>query len=880
MFGIRTIAVGSVISLVTASLVGAATSANAVEWSSAAQISADASSTVQAQGAPVFAQSADGMTVTAVWRSDNATSQGVILANRSTDAGVTWQANPTQISDEASATVKAQTPVISASSDGDTVTVAWASRSGEFGEIYANRYVDGSWSGSPALLSNPADTNSRAGDPILIGSASGSAATVVWRTQVGASLGQIESNGFTDGAWANGPTLISLSTGGGANSTDVRAVGSTDGSVVTAVWRTISGGLGAVYANRFSASAWGGSPDLISAAAASTANAQSAPAIVTNPSGAQVAVAWQSGVSGNGQIVSSAFASGAWSGPELVSSAAASAANASAPKLVASTDLSSVTAVWQSRNVANGEVYAGRRTAGTWAANPTLISVAAASSTNVQSLGQVASNPAGDTVTVVWRSYDQFNGEIYANRFSSNSWASATRLSNAAASNFQADEPQLSTSVDGSIATVAWSSNTQSFNREVYANRFDGTWSGVELISAPASSNARASSVAPGIVTTADGESTSVVWKSANSSFQGSVLSSEFSGSQWSDPVQISSPPSAAANALDPVTSMNTAKDRVIVGWPAQNASNQSAVFAAAVLTTQSLTFGSAPEVTVGGTGTVNAESNAPNATVVYTSDDPTACTVDGNTVTGLVAGTGNCTITANSAAVGAYSAAEPQSQTFSIAMAPPTPAIGVELGCLPAQVIPGERVTACVNIVDGQDGRSDVHTGIGPRSASTGSGTATVMLNGQPVCSATISSGRGRCRVLISQKGNLRFTASFDGVVDGVTVAAASGRAGSQMVSSRSIAIHKAKRRVVGCRVHLNVAGLNETPGQVVRVQFKAAGASKWRQATKAKVKKNQRWAASVRMTVKPKLVRASNGSATTKPFKVTARTASIRAC
>lgn len=99
-------------------------------------------------------------------------------------------------------------------------------------------------------------------------------------------------------------------------------------------------------------------------------------------------------------------------------------------------------------------------------------------------------------------------------------------------------------------------------------------------------------------------------------------------------------------------------------------------------------------------------------------------------------------------------------------------------------------------------------------------------------------------------------------------------------MVSSRSIAIHKAKRRVVGCRVHLNVAGLNETPGQVVRVQFKAAGASKWRQATKAKVKKNQRWAASVRMTVKPKLVRASNGSATTKPFKVTARTASIRAC
>jgi len=858
----------------------AVSSANAVEWSSAAQISADASSAVQAQNAPVFAQSADGMTVTAVWRSDNATSQGVILANRSTDAGVTWQANPTQISNAASATVKAQTPVISASSDGDTVTVAWASRSGDFGEIYANRYVDGSWSGSANLLSNAADTNSRAGDPIIIGSASGAAATVIWRSQVGASLGQIEANGLTDGAWANTPTLISVPASDGANSTDMRAVGSTDGSVVTAAWRTVTAGSGAVYANRLDGAAWGDDPDLISAAATSTSNAQSIPAIVTNTSGTQVAVAWQSNVTGTGQILSSRFTSGAWSGPELVSAAAANTTNASAPKLVASTDLSTLTAVWQSRNVSNGEVYASRHSGGSWAAEPTLISVAGTASTNVQSLGQIASNPAGDTVTVVWRSYNQFYGEIYANRFSANSWASATKLSNSASNNFQADEPQLTMSVDGSVAAVAWSSNTASFNREIYANRFDESWAGVELVSAAGSSDARASSLGPGIVSTADGESATVVWKSSNSSFHGAVLSSEFSGSEWSAPVQISNPPTASSNALDPAISANAARDRVIVGWPSQNASNQSALFSAAVLANQRLTFDAAPEISVGGTGTVNAESNAPNATVVYTSDNPSACTVDGNTVTGHAAGTDNCTITANSGAVGAYSAAEPQSQTFSIAAAGPTSAIGVELSCLPTQVIPGERVTACINIVDRQGGRSDARNGIDIRGASSGSGIATVQVNGQSACTATIASGRGKCRVLISQKGSLRFTASFNGVVDGAGVAMTSGRAGSQTVSSRSIAIRKANQRIVGCRVHLKVAGLNETPGQIIRVQITSPGASKWGHATKTRVKKNQRWATSVRTTVKPRLVRASNGSATTKPFKVAVRAASTRAC
>ncbi len=86
----------------------------------------------------------------------------------------------------------------------------------------------------------------------------------------------------------------------------------------------------------------------------------------------------------------------------------------------------------------------------------------------------------------------------------------------------------------------------------------------------------------------------------------------------------------------------------------------------------QTLTFGAAPTVIDGGTGTVTATSDAPDATIVYSSADTDQCTVDAETgvVTGAASGTNNCTIRANSDAFGAYAAAPQITQTFSVAAA------------------------------------------------------------------------------------------------------------------------------------------------------------------------------------------------------------------
>ena len=66
----------------------------------------------------------------------------------------------------------------------------------------------------------------------------------------------------------------------------------------------------------------------------------------------------------------------------------------------------------------------------------------------------------------------------------------------------------------------------------------------------------------------------------------------------------------------------------------------------------QTLTFGAAPNVSVGGTGAVSA-TNTSGLTVSFTSTTPVVCTVSGSTVTGVTAG--SCTIAANQIGDGNY---------------------------------------------------------------------------------------------------------------------------------------------------------------------------------------------------------------------------------
>jgi subtilisin family serine protease len=82
----------------------------------------------------------------------------------------------------------------------------------------------------------------------------------------------------------------------------------------------------------------------------------------------------------------------------------------------------------------------------------------------------------------------------------------------------------------------------------------------------------------------------------------------------------------------------------------------------------QTITFGTAPTVVVGGTGRVSASGGASGQPVIFTSTTPSFCTVSGTTVTGVAVGT--CTVAANQAGNGSYSAAPQVIQNISISPA------------------------------------------------------------------------------------------------------------------------------------------------------------------------------------------------------------------
>ncbi|MES2582647.1 MAG: DUF4347 domain-containing protein [Pseudomonadota bacterium] len=112
-------------------------------------------------------------------------------------------------------------------------------------------------------------------------------------------------------------------------------------------------------------------------------------------------------------------------------------------------------------------------------------------------------------------------------------------------------------------------------------------------------------------------------------------------------------------------------------GNASYNAAAQASQTFSIAAIAQSITFGAAPTVVVGSTGTATATGGASGNPVVYASSTPAACTVDSSTgvVTGIVAGTNNCTITADQAGNTSYSAAAQTSQTFGITAATaPTP--------------------------------------------------------------------------------------------------------------------------------------------------------------------------------------------------------------
>ena len=84
------------------------------------------------------------------------------------------------------------------------------------------------------------------------------------------------------------------------------------------------------------------------------------------------------------------------------------------------------------------------------------------------------------------------------------------------------------------------------------------------------------------------------------------------------------------------------------------------------VLQAQTITFGTAPVVTVGGTGTLSATASSGLA-VTFSSTTTATCTLSGSKVTGVAAGA--CVVAANQAGNATYAAAPQVTQTITIAV-------------------------------------------------------------------------------------------------------------------------------------------------------------------------------------------------------------------
>lgn len=82
----------------------------------------------------------------------------------------------------------------------------------------------------------------------------------------------------------------------------------------------------------------------------------------------------------------------------------------------------------------------------------------------------------------------------------------------------------------------------------------------------------------------------------------------------------------------------------------------------------QTISLGTPPTgVVVGGSGTLSASGGASGNAISFSSNTPGVCTVVGNTVIGVTAGT--CTIAANQTGNGSYNAAPQATQSFAVGL-------------------------------------------------------------------------------------------------------------------------------------------------------------------------------------------------------------------
>jgi ligand-binding sensor domain-containing protein len=153
----------------------------------------------------------------------------------------------------------------------------------------------------------------------------------------------------------------------------------------------------------------------------------------------------------------------------------------------------------------------------------------------------------------------------------------------------------------------------------------------------------------------------------------------------------------------------------------------------------QTLTFGPAPTVILGGTGTISLTHGDSGSPVVIITRTPGVCSVSGSTVTGLTAGI--CTIDANQAGDANYNPAPQVSLTFSVGKGIQT----ITFGAAPTLVFGG---TGTVSAKGGASGNPVMFSSLTPSVCTTGG----------PNGSTVTGVGVGICTIASNQAGDANF--------------------------------------------------------------------------------------------------------------------------
>ena len=187
-------------------------------------------------------------------------------------------------------------------------------------------------------------------------------------------------------------------------------------------------------------------------------------------------------------------------------------------------------------------------------------------------------------------------------------------------------------------------------------------------------------------------------------------------------------------------------------GVPAVNGAHTVYLQGTAPKSSQTIAFGSAPAIVVGGTGTVTATGGGSGNPVTFASATGGICSVSGSTVTGIAVGT--CTIAADQAGNANYTAAPQKTQNIAVTAVPLTDQT-INFTAAPASIVVG--LTGTVSATGGGSGNAVTFTsatgGICSVSGSTVTGIAA-----------------GTCTIAANQAGNGSYNAALQ-VLQNITI-------------------------------------------------------------------------------------------------------------